>query len=569
MSSRDDGAMAPHVVETIQTSPFDGQKPGTSGLRKPVAIFQQPHYTENFIQAGLISGLGDKVKGSCLVVGGDGRFFVKEAAQLIIKIAAANGVSKLVIGQHGILSTPAVSHIIRKYKLDGGFILTASHNPGGPKGDFGMKYNTHNGGPAPESVTNHLFELTKTISEYKIVPNVKANLDELGSQSFQIQGEQFTVEIIDQTKDYVEMVKDIFDFDLLRGFLKTKRVLINGMNGVTGPYIKKIFIEEFGLPEEMCLNCIPLPDFGGRHPDPNLTYAKDLVDIMKEGRHDFAAAFDGDGDRNMILGHSAFFVTPCDSLAVLAAHLETIPYFKRNGVNGYARSMPTSGAVDLVGKKYGKEYFETPTGWKFFGNLMDANRISLCGEESFGTGSNYIREKDGIWAALAWLSVMANTGQSVKEILTSHWSTFGRHYFSRYDYEQVSSEAGDKLMEGLTKLINDPKTVGMTFSDPTGKSYKMAACDNFEYHDPIDGSVSKNQGIRLMFEDGSRIVFRLSGTGSSGATVRLYVEGYEQESDPNSYLQDAQDVLKPLITIALRTSKLKELSGRDEPTVIT
>ncbi|KAI8774224.1 phosphoglucomutase [Biomphalaria glabrata] len=561
--------MAPHNIEVISTAPFDGQKPGTSGLRKPVGVFQQPHYTENFIQAGLIAGLGDRLRGSSLVVGGDGRFFCKEAAQLIIKIAAANGVSKVVIGQNGILSTPACSHIIRKYQLDGGFILTASHNPGGPKGDFGIKYNIENGGPAPESVTNKIFEISKTISDYKIVPNLKVDISTLNTIAFKICGNDFTVEVIDSTTDYVQLMKSIFDFTTLKNYAKTKRLLLNGMNGVTGPYLKKIFVEELGLPADCCLNAEPLPDFGGSHPDPNLTYAKDLVDIMKQGKHDFAAAFDGDGDRNMILGHNAFFVTPCDSLAVLAANLECIPYFKTNGIKGFARSMPTSEAVDKVAQLSGKECYQVPTGWKFFGNLMDAGKINLCGEESFGTGSDHIREKDGIWAALAWLSVLEHTNKSVKDVLVQHWVVYGRNFFTRYDYENVSSESGDKMMELLTKLIEDPKTKGMTFSDPTGKSYKMANLDNFEYKDPIDGSISKNQGIRFMFEDGSRIIYRLSGTGSSGATIRIYVEGYEKYPNPQLYHQDAQEVLKPLVTIALRTSKLKELTGREEPTVIT
>lgn len=568
MSSRDDDAMAPNAVETITTVAYDGQKPGTSGLRKPVATFQQPHYSENFIQACYSASLGDKLKGSSVVVGGDGRFFVKEACQLAIKIGAANGVSKLVIGHQGILSTPAVSNIIRKYKLDGGIILTASHNPGGPNGDFGIKFNISNGGPAPEGITDKIYEYTKTITEYKISPTVKVNLDKIGTSTYHVCGKTLTVEVIDSTKDYVEMVKEIFDFPLLKEYLSKTPILLNGMNGVTGPYIKKIFHEEFNLPLDMCLNSEALTDFGGRHPDPNLTYAADLVEKMKEGKHDFAAAFDGDGDRNMILGRDAFFVTPSDSLAVLANNLKLIPYFKKNGVKGFARSMPTSGAVDLVAKKYQLESFETPTGWKYFGNLMDAGRMNLCGEESFGTGSDHIREKDGIWAALAWLSVMACTKKSIKDILNDHWVTYGRHYYSRYDYEGVTSEAGEKLMETLTRLIKDPKTVGMTFSDPTGKSYKMASCDNFQYTDPVDGSVTKKQGVRLLFEDGSRIIYRLSGTGSSGATIRVYLEGYVKVT-PQDCNQDAQDVLRPLITIALRTSKLKEVTGRDEPTVIT
>jgi phosphoglucomutase len=569
MSCCDVGAMAPNVVETIHTTPFDGQKPGTSGLRKSVGTFQQPHYSENFIQAGLLAGLGDKLTGSSLAVGGDGRFFCKEAAHLIIKMAAANGVSKVVIGQDGILSTPACSHIIRKYRLDGGFILTASHNPGGPKGDFGIKYNVENGGPAPESITDKIFELTKTITDYKIVPNLKVDISKLGITVAKVGGQTFTVEVIDITSDYVQLMKEIFDFGAIKSYLQTKRVLLNAMHGVTGPYLRKIFIEEMGLPADSCLDCEILPDFGGKHPDPNLTYAKDLVLIMKKGEHDFAAAFDGDGDRNMILGHKAFFVTPCDSLAVLAANLDCIPYFQKNGIKGFARSMPTSEAVDRVAQNLGKECYQTPTGWKFFGNLMDAGKINLCGEESFGTGSDHIREKDGIWAALAWLSVLARTQKPVSEILLNHWSLYGRNFFTRYDYENVSSEAGEKMMEGLTKLIEDPKTKGMTFSDPTGRSYKMSHLDNFEYKDPIDGSISKNQGIRFLFEDGSRIIYRLSGTGSSGATIRIYVEGYEKNENQQFYRQDAQEVLKPLVTIALRTSKLKELTGREEPTVVT
>ncbi|GFR66176.1 phosphoglucomutase [Elysia marginata] len=563
------GAMAPNSVETITTAPFDGQKPGTSGLRKPVGTFQQPHYSENFIQAGLTAGLGDKLVGASLAVGGDGRFFCKEAAQLIIKMAAANGVSKIVIGQNGILSTPACSHIIRKYKLDGGFILTASHNPGGPKGDFGIKYNISNGGPAPEGITNKIYEITQKITEYKIVPNLKVNITQLGTSTHKIAGATLTVEVIDSVIDYVEYMKEIFNFAKIKEYVKSKNILLNAMNGVTGPYLQKIFLTEMGLPSSSCLNCEILPDFGGKHPDPNLTYASDLVDIMKQGKHDFAAAFDGDGDRNMILGHKAFFVTPCDSLAVLAANLECIPYFQKHGVKGFARSMPTSEAVDKVAEKSGKECFEVPTGWKFFGNLMDAGKINLCGEESFGTGSDHIREKDGIWAALAWLSVLAEKAKSVEEVLMEHWETYGRNFFSRYDYENVSAEAGAKLMEGLDKLIQDPKTRGMTFSDPTGKSYRMHHLDNFEYTDPIDGSVSKNQGIRFLFEEGARIIYRLSGTGSSGATIRIYVEGYEKSENSQFYKEDAQDFLRPLITIAVRTSKLKEITGRDQPTVIT
>ncbi|CAG5121125.1 unnamed protein product [Candidula unifasciata] len=563
------GGTTSYTVETVKTSPFDGQKPGTSGLRKAVTVFQQAHYTENFVQAGLWAGLGDKLKGSVLLVGGDGRFFCEEAAHLIIRIAAGNGVSKIVIGKKAILSTPACSHIIRKYKLSGGFLLTASHNPGGPDGDFGIKYNTDNGGPAPEGVTNKIYELTKTIKEYKIVSNLKVDIGQLGTSKFTVGGEPFVVEVIDNTADYVEFMKQIFDFPAIKTFLQTKRVLLNAMNGVTGPYLRKIFVEEMGLPSDSCLNCEILPDFGGKHPDPNLTYAKDLVDIMKAGQHDFAAAFDGDGDRNMILGHRAFFVTPCDSLAVLAANLESIPYFRQNGVKGFARSMPTSEAVDKVAQRLGKDCYQTPTGWKFFGNLMDADKISLCGEESFGTGSTHIREKDGVWAALAWLSVLASTKKTVQDVLLDHWNIYGRNFFTRYDYENVSSEAGEKLIAGLEAFIKNPNSKGTTLTAPTGQKYKVAVADNFEYTDPIDGSVSKNQGIRILFEGGSRLIFRLSGTGSSGATIRVYVEEYVKSDNPSAYEQDAQAALGPLVAIALQVSKLRELTGRDQPTVIT
>ncbi|BFY99695.1 hypothetical protein BsWGS_02735 [Bradybaena similaris] len=561
--------MAPNTVETILTTPFDGQKPLTSGLRKPVGVFQQPHYSENFIQASLQAGLGVKLVGSSLAVGGDGRFFCREAMHLILKMAAANGVSRVVIGQNGILSTPACSHIIRKWKLDGGFILTAGHNPGGPKGDFGIKYNIANGGPAPESITDQIYELTRTITEYKIVPKLKVDITKLGTSTFKVAGREFSLEVIEITTEYIELMRTIFDFEAIKSFLKTQRIILSGMNGVTGPYLKKIFVEQMDVPSESCIACEPLTDFGGKNPDPNLTYANDLVAIMKKGNHTFAAAFNGDGDRCMILGHRGFYVSPCDSLAVLATHLECIPYFKQQGVKGFARSMPTSEALVRVALRLNKDCYQTPTGWKFFGNLLDAGKINLCGEESFGIGSDHIREKDGIWAALAWLSVLASTQKSVPEILMDHWELYGRNFFIRYDYENVSSEAGEKMMEGLTKLIEDPKTKGMTFSDPTGRSYKMAYLDNFEYEDPIDHSISKNQGIRFLFEDGSRIIYRLSGTGGTGATIRIYVEGYEKNEHPQFYIHDPQEVLKPLVTIALRTSKLKELTGRDVPTVIT
>nr|QNH72575.1 phosphoglucomutase isoform 100 [synthetic construct] len=556
---------------TVATKPFDGQKPGTSGLRKATKIFMQEHYTENFVQCTL-SAMGDKLKGCTLVVGGDGRYYGKEASEKIIKMCAGNGVAKVIIGKDGILSTPAVSCLIRKNHTDGGIILTASHNPGGPNADFGIKFNIANGGPAPAGVTDHIYALTQKITEYHTVPDLKADICTIGSQTFTVDDHPFNIEVIDSVQDYMDYMKEIFDFNSIRGLLtgeggQTKlKVLVNALSGVVGPYVKRILCQELGMDEASAVNCVPLEDFGGGHPDPNLTYAADLVNELKKGVHDFGAAFDGDGDRNMILGKNGFFVSPCDSLAVIAAHLECIPYFKKSGIKGYARSMPTSGAIDRVAQKKGKEMFEVPTGWKFFGNLMDAGRLSLCGEESFGTGSDHIREKDGLWAVLAWLSILACKKQSVEEILKDHWKTYGRNFFTRYDYENVESDPANQMMANLDKMAADSSIVGKVFSHGD-KSYKVAKMDNFEYTDPIDNSVSKKQGIRIIFEDGSRIIFRLSGTGSAGATIRMYIDSYE--SDSNKQLLDSQVMLKPLIEIALEISQLRELTGRQQPTVIT
>lgn len=555
-------------MASVATKPFDGQKPGTSGLRKAVKVFQQQNYTENFIQSTLAGALADKLVGSTLVLGGDGRYFMREVADKIIKIAAANGVSKLIVAQNGIMSTPSVSCVIRKYKTDGGIILTASHNPGGPDADFGIKFNISNGGPAPEAVTNAMYELTTTIKEYKICNDLNVDLSVLGIQQFQVDGKQFTVQVIDSVADYVEYMKEIFDFPAIKSYISSPDVcvLLNAMNGVMGPYVKKIVCKELGAPESSTVNCEPLPDFGGLHPDPNLTYAADLVAELKKGNHSFGCAFDGDGDRNMILGRNAFFVTPSDSLAVLADNLECIPYFKKTGVKGLARSMPTSGAVDRVAKAKNLECFEVPTGWKFFGNLMDADRLSLCGEESFGTGSDHIREKDGLWAVLAWLSVLANRKCSVEEVILDHWKKYGRNFYTRYDYENCESSPANTMMSNLNQKAKEGSLNGQTFTSG-GKSYTVAITDNFSYIDPIDNSISENQGIRIIFEDDSRIIFRLSGTGSSGATIRLYIEGYE--SDPATFSCDPQDVLRPLIDIALQISQLRELTGRQSPTVIT
>ncbi|XP_033125929.1 phosphoglucomutase-1-like [Anneissia japonica] len=553
----------------VQSSPFDGQKLGTSGLRKAVSVFQQKHYTENFVQS-ILSALGEQVTGSTLVVGGDGRYFMTEAVKIITRMAASNGVAKLVIGQNGVLSTPAVSCIIRKRSATGGIILTASHNPGGPKGDFGIKYNISNGGPAPESVTNRIFECTKAISEYKTCPDLLVDIGSIGVQEYQVDGRKFIVEIIDSVTDYVDYMKEIFNFGELKAYLtnqeKPFKVVADAMHGVVGPYATRIFCSELGLPSESCINCVPKDDFGGHHPDPNLTYAADLVALMKKGIHAFGAAFDGDGDRNMILGQNGFFVNPSDSIAVIAANAKCIPYFQKTGVKGLARSMPTSGALDRVAKGDGLQLFEVPTGWKFFGNLMDADKLSLCGEESFGTGSDHIREKDGLWAVLAWLSILASRKQTIKEIMKAHWTKYGRNFFTRYDYENVDSEAAQKMMTNLRQLVQEASFVGKCYTEGN-KSYTVKLGDDFEYEDPIDKSISKKQGLRIIFEDGSRVIFRLSGTGSSGATIRLYVDSFEANQDRHNMM--AADILKPLVTIALKISQLQELTGRQAPTVIT
>ncbi|XP_060533837.1 phosphoglucomutase [Cylas formicarius] len=557
----------------VETTPFDDQKPGTSGLRKKVKVFMEKNYTENFIQC-ILDALGDKVKGATLVVGGDGRYFSKPAINTIIRIASANEVSKLIIGHLGIYSTPAVSAIIRQQKVLGGIVLTASHNPGGIRHDFGIKYNIENGGPAPDYITDRIYDLTRKIKQYKITPALETDriIDVLGTSKFNVEGRDFTVEIIDSTKNYVNLMKEIFDFNKLRALIRGTEstppfnILLDSMNGVTGVYVRAIFVDELGAsPDNNVCRIVPLDNFGEIHPDPNLTYAKDLVDkLQADNNYDFGAAFDGDGDRNMILGKNAFFVTPSDSLAVLANNLECIPYFKKHGIHGFARSMPTAAAVDRVAAKLGKEIFEVPTGWKYFGNLMDAGRLSLCGEESFGTGSDHIREKDGIWAVLAWLSVIEHKRMSVEEILKEHWKIYGRNYFTRYDYEECETQPANEMMKQLEGLIASGTLVGKSYS-AGNKTYKVEKADNFSYVDPIDNSVAKNQGIRILFEDGSRLIYRLSGTGSSGATVRVYIECYEKEN----VLSDAQVMLKPLVDIGLQISQLKKFTGREEPTVIT
>ncbi|KAJ2488502.1 hypothetical protein IWW37_004773 [Coemansia sp. RSA 2050] len=548
---------------TVATTPFEGQKPGTSGLRKRVVVFQQEHYTENFIQAIFTAMPAPGAQGATIVVGGDGRYYMRDVVQKIISIGAANGVARFIVGQDGILSTPAASAIIRKRQADGGIILTASHNPGGPSADFGIKYNTRNGGPAPESVTDAIYAATRTITEYRQVAlDAPVDLTTLGCQHF----DGFGVEIVDSVADYVELTKSIFDFDLIRRFRQQSpefSLLFDALNGVTGPYGRRIFVDELGFPESALDQCTPLEDFGGCHPDPNLTYADKLVARVEREKVSLGAASDGDGDRNMVLSHD-WFVTPSDSVAVIAHYAaECIPYFQRQGLRGLARSMPTSCAIDRVAAAKGLEIFEVPTGWKFFGNLMDAGRLSICGEESFGTGSDHIREKDGIWAIVAWLNILAHVSQtqhgaSVRSIMRDFYQTYGRNYFTRYDYEEVGSE-------GAAQMINDLRAKGSDLIGQTINGFTVSAVNDFEYTDPIDLSVSRNQGLRVIFDDSSRIIFRLSGTGSEGATVRIYIERF----DPAEFDTDAQVALKPLVDAALEISQLSKYTGRNEPTVIT
>ena len=547
-------------IQTIQTQSFNDQKPGTSGLRKKVKVFQQAHYLENFVQS-IFDTLREKEGipgGAVLALGGDGRFHNREAIQTIICMAAANGFAKVMVGQAGILSTPAASHVIRKYKTFGGLVLSASHNQGGVDGDFGIKYNMSNGGPAPEKITDSIFEKSKTISTYKMADLPQVNIDEIGETSFD---GGFSVQVFDAVVDYADLMQEIFDFSAIKTLLASGFTMqFDAMHAVTGPYAKEIFINRLGASASSLMNCEPSEDFGGGHPDPNLTYAEDLVKILFAGENspDFGAASDGDGDRNMILGKN-FFVTPSDSLAVLAANATLIPAYK-NGIAGVARSMPTSGAADRVAAKLNIPSYETPTGWKFFGNLMDAGKVTLCGEESFGTSSSHVREKDGLWAVLFWLNILAKKGTSVEQVLMSHWAEFGRNVYSRHDYENIPTDAANSVIAHIKAQFT---------SLPNQKlgSYTVKSCDDFSYHDPIDGSISNNQGIRILFDDGSRIVFRLSGTGTEGATIRIYLEAFEP--DTKNHHLDAQVALAEMIKIALQISLLKEKTGRDAPTVIT
>ncbi len=548
-------------VHLIPTQAFNDQKPGTSGLRKKVKVFQQPNYLENFVQS--FFDTLTVPENATLVVGGDGRYHNRHAIQTIIKMAAANGFARVLVGQAGILSTPAASHVIRKYQTFGGMVLSASHNQGGINGDFGIKYNIGNGGPAPEKITDEVFAKSKVITQYQIADVPEVDINVIGKTEFSgvNAGETFTVEIIDAVQDYADLMQSLFDFPAIRQLLASGfEMKFDAMYAVTGPYAKEILVNRLGAPAESLMNCEPSEDFGGGHPDPNLTYAEDLVKIMFAGEDalDFGAASDGDGDRNMILGQN-FFVTPSDSLAVLAANATLVPAYAK-GLAGVARSMPTSGAVDRVAAKLNIPCFETPTGWKFFGNLMDAGKVTLCGEESFGTSSSHVREKDGLWAVLFWLNIIAAKKQGVEAILTAHWREFGRNVYSRHDYESIPTDAANSVIAHI-------KSQFTTLPNQSFGRYTVSSCDDFSYLDPIDGSVSSNQGTRILFTDGSRIVFRLSGTGTEGATLRIYLEAFEP--DTSKHYLDAQVALAEMIQIALQISQLVERTGRTAPTVIT
>ncbi|CAN7228745.1 alpha-D-glucose phosphate-specific phosphoglucomutase [Massilia sp. LjRoot122] len=541
-------------IQNVPTTPFAGQRPGTSGLRKKVTEFQQPGYLENFVQAIFLT-LGEGI-GHTLVVGGDGRYFNREAIQTILRMAAAHGVARCLVGRGGILSTPAVSCVIRKHAAFGGIVLSASHNPGGPDGDFGIKYNIENGGPAPEKITEAIFANTQALTAYRISDAGPVDLDQPG----RTQIENMVVEVIDPVADYSELMARLFDFGAIRAlFAGGFRMRFDAMHAVSGPYAKAILEGMLGAPAGTVVNCEPLEDFGGGHPDPNPVNAADLIAHMNgPDAPDFGAASDGDGDRNMIVGRN-LAVTPSDSLAIIAANATVAPGYTK-GITGIARSMPTSQAADRVADALGITCFETPTGWKYFGNLMDANLATLCGEESYGTGSHHIREKDGLWAVLFWLNLLAARKQSVNEIVRAHWARFGRNYYSRHDYEAVDAGAADTMMAALRAKL--PDLAGRTLG-----SFRVAEADDFVYNDPVDGSVATRQGIRIIMADGSRIVFRLSGTGTEGATIRLYLERYE--ADPARHELDTQQALSELIAIADDVAELRRRTGRDTPTVIT
>jgi phosphoglucomutase len=541
-------------IETIKTTPIDGQMPGTSGLRKKTRVFMEPRYLENFIQA-TFDAIGGGT-GKTFIVGGDGRFFNKDAIRTIIKMAAGNGAAGVIVGQNGILSTPAASHLIRLNKADGGFILSASHNPGGIDEDFGVKFNAQNGGPAPEGLTAKIFDATTSIEHYETVDDDDVDLSSIGTTRYG----DMQIHVVDAVTDYQALMETLFDFAAIRAlFASGFTMRFDAMHAVTGPYAKAILEQTLGAAAGTVVNGIPLEDFGKGHPDPNPIWAKDLMDLMmSDASPDIGAASDGDGDRNMIVGRGAY-VTPSDSLAILAANAHLAPAYS-DGLVGIARSMPTSAASDRVAEKLGIGSYETPTGWKFFGNLLDAGKVTICGEESAGTGSSHVREKDGLWAVLLWLNILAVRKQSVADIVADHWNTFGRDYYSRYDFEAVETEKANKMMQDLRGQFGE--LVGQFHAGLT-----VTSANEFSYLDPVDGSISKNQGARIAFEGGGRAVFRLSGTGTQGATVRLYLEQYSGQGGDVSL--DTQAALKNVRDAAFAISAMEATIGRIVPDVIT
>ncbi len=542
------------TIKEIPTSPIEGQKTGTTGLRKKVQLYQQKHYLENYIQC-IFDELDGEHKGKTLVLGGDGRYFSKHAVQVILKMAIANGWSKIIIGENGLLSTPALSNIIVKYKAYLGIILTASHNPGGENGDFGVKTNIATGAPAPEKHTNRIFELTKTISSYKIADIEDINISKIGSQLI----EGVEIQVISTVDDYIELMQRIFDFDKIKELFKSGfSMRFDAMNAVTGPYGKKIFEEILGAEKGTVVNGEPLVDFGGLHPDPNPVYAKHLLDFMMSDKAtDFAAACDGDGDRNMILSRG-FYVSPSDSVAVLVKYHKLIPEYAK-GLSGVARSMPTTRAVDKIAKELNLPLYETPTGWKYFGNLMDADKVTICAEESYGTGSSHVREKDGIWAILFWLNILAITKSNAKDLVSEYWSLYGRNYYMRHDYEEIDSSRANQL---IARLRNNLSTmVGESYDN-----YSIISAEDFSYTDPVDGIITSQQGIIITFNEGSRLIMRLSGTGTSGATLRVYFEKYE--SDSNKYNTPVSEALDDLVPVADAIALIKEHTQREAPSVI-
>lgn len=542
------------AVREIACKPYTDQKPGTAGLRKKVAVFQQPHYLETFLQS--IFDVDSGLRGGTLVIGGDGRYHNRTAIQTAVAMAAANGVHKVIIGQGGLLSTPAASHLIRSRRAAGGFLLTASHNPAGEDGDFGIKYNIAGGGQAPEALTQRIFDTSRGITRYRTVEGVYVDLDRRGTQ----QVETLQVEVIDCVDDYAQLMQGLFNFDRIRDWFKQGHSLrFDAMHAVTGPYAQRILVDLLGAPRDTLTNATPLEDFGGGHPDPNLIYAKPLVDLMHGANApDLGGASDGDGDRNMILGRG-IFISPGDSLAMLCEHLHRLPGY-RQGLAGVARSMPTCRALDVVARELKLECYETPTGWKFFANLLDAGRVTLCGEESFGTSSDHTREKDGLWAVLAWVNVLAATQRSVRDLAEAHWARFGRHFYARHDYDELPGAQAESVMHALMNQIGT--LPGRAFGD-----LRITAADSFSYVDPVDGSRTDNQGLRVVFGDEARIVLRLSGTGTKGATLRMYLERYHRDAAAIS--QKTSDALGFLAAVADRLVRIGELTGRRAPSVIT